>query len=80
MHRVNRESEGESSGIPHLAKNERDVGYPSLVREPGAVPLRLTLEPLGILLQDVVIRHPRDVVGDHAGHALVGELRLAGNR
>src|ERR1700691_6534917 len=24
MHRMNRESEGKSSGIPHLAKNERD--------------------------------------------------------
>src|ERR1700677_2516775 len=23
-------------GIPHLAKNERDMGHPSLVREPGA--------------------------------------------
>jgi hypothetical protein len=23
-------------GIPHLAKNERDVGHPSLVREPEA--------------------------------------------
>jgi hypothetical protein len=22
-------------GIPHLAKNERDVGHPSLVREPA---------------------------------------------
>ena len=27
--RMNRESEGESSGIPHLAKKERDVGHPS---------------------------------------------------
>jgi len=25
----NRESEGKSGGIPHLAKNERDVGHPS---------------------------------------------------
>jgi hypothetical protein len=24
-------------GIPHLAKNERDMGHPSLVREPGAL-------------------------------------------
>src|ERR1700733_8030509 len=31
---MNRESEGKSSGIPHLAKNERDMGHPSLVREP----------------------------------------------
>src|ERR1700678_1706962 len=30
VHRMNRESEGKSSGIPHLAKNERDVGHPSL--------------------------------------------------
>jgi hypothetical protein len=29
----NRESEGKSSGIPHLAKNERDAGHPSFVRE-----------------------------------------------
>jgi hypothetical protein len=25
VHRINRESEGETSGIPHLAKNERDT-------------------------------------------------------
>ena len=31
---MNRESEGKSSGIPHLAKNERDVGHPYFVREP----------------------------------------------
>jgi hypothetical protein len=37
-------------------------------------------EPVGILLQDVVIRHARDVVGDHAGHTLAGELGLAGSR
>jgi hypothetical protein len=24
---LSRESEGETSGIPHLAKNERDVGH-----------------------------------------------------
>jgi hypothetical protein len=30
---MNRESEGKRSGIPHLAKNERDVGHPSLARE-----------------------------------------------
>jgi hypothetical protein len=36
VHRLNRESEGKSSGIPHLAKNERDVGHPSSVREPEA--------------------------------------------
>src|SRR5271168_2323577 len=32
---MNREPEGKSSRIPHLAKNERDVGHPSSVREPG---------------------------------------------
>src|ERR1700691_338671 len=32
---MNRESEGKSSGIPHLAKNQRDMGHPSLVREQG---------------------------------------------
>jgi hypothetical protein len=35
VHRVNRQSEGKTSGIPHLAKNERDVGHPSFVVEPG---------------------------------------------
>jgi hypothetical protein len=30
VHRMNRESEGQSVGIPHLAKNERDVGHPSV--------------------------------------------------
>ncbi len=39
--RVHRESEGKSSGIPHLAKNERDVGHPSFVREPVARPTKL---------------------------------------
>jgi hypothetical protein len=37
MPRAHRESDGKSSGIPHLAKNERDVGHPSFVREPGAL-------------------------------------------
>ena len=34
-HRVNRESEGKSRGIPHLAKNERDVGHPAFARPPN---------------------------------------------
>jgi hypothetical protein len=38
--RMNRESEGKSSGIPHLAKNERDVGHPPFVRE--RKPMRLS--------------------------------------
>jgi hypothetical protein len=33
VRRMNREPEGKSSGIPHLAKNERDMGHPSLVGE-----------------------------------------------
>src|ERR1700679_3668365 len=32
---MDRKSEGKSSGIPHLAKNERDMAHPSFVREPG---------------------------------------------
>ena len=35
-YRMNRESEGRCCGIPHLAKNERDVGHPALAREPEA--------------------------------------------
>jgi hypothetical protein len=35
-HRMNRESEGKVSGIPHLAKNERDMGHPSFARERGS--------------------------------------------
>jgi hypothetical protein len=31
--RVNRELAGERSGIPHLAKNERDMGHPLAVRK-----------------------------------------------
>jgi hypothetical protein len=38
VHRMNRESEGRCSGIPHLAENERDVGHPSFVREREADP------------------------------------------
>jgi hypothetical protein len=30
VRRLNRESEGNRSGIPHRAKNERDVGHPSI--------------------------------------------------
>jgi hypothetical protein len=30
---MNRKLEGKSSGIPHLAKNERDMGHPSVMRE-----------------------------------------------
>ncbi len=33
--RMNQESEGGCSGIPHLAKNQRDVGHPAFVKEPG---------------------------------------------
>ncbi len=36
--RMRRESEGKSSGIPYLAKNERDMGHPSLVAGAGARP------------------------------------------
>jgi hypothetical protein len=32
VRRFSRESEGKSIGIPHLAKNERDMGHPSFVR------------------------------------------------
>jgi hypothetical protein len=38
-------------GIPHLAKNERDMGHPSLVREPGA-PL-ITAVCLGLYCFDL---------------------------
>jgi hypothetical protein len=31
VYRMNRELEGKSSGIPHLAKNKRDMGHPSFV-------------------------------------------------
>jgi hypothetical protein len=31
---MKRESEGKNIGIPHLAKNERDMGHPSFVEEP----------------------------------------------
>ena len=31
---------GQHRGIPHLAKNERDVGHPASVREPDATPRR----------------------------------------
>jgi hypothetical protein len=37
---MDQESAGKSSGIPHLAKNQRDVGHPSFVREPE--PIRLS--------------------------------------
>jgi hypothetical protein len=42
---MNRESEGKSSGIPHLAKNERDMGHPSFVRE-LETRQRLFLQPI----------------------------------
>ena len=36
VYRVNLQLEGRSRGIPHLAKNERDVGHPAFVREQEA--------------------------------------------
>jgi hypothetical protein len=39
---VNLQSEGRCSGIPHLAKNERDVGHPAFVREPEGDPSLLS--------------------------------------
>jgi hypothetical protein len=33
IYRMNRESEGDTRGIPYLAKNERDMGHPSFVWE-----------------------------------------------
>ena len=53
---------------------------PSVNEDPSQRQDLLTLGPVGILLQDVVIRHPGDVVRDHAGHTLFSNLRLAGNR
>ena len=38
---MNRESQGGSIGIPHLAKNERDMGHPSFGREPEAEQCKL---------------------------------------
>jgi hypothetical protein len=35
VHRMNPESEGRCTGIPHLAKNERDMGHPAFVKAPG---------------------------------------------
>jgi hypothetical protein len=37
---MNRESERKSSGIPYLAKNQRDMAHPSFAREPE--PMRLS--------------------------------------
>ena len=65
--------------LPRLTPFNSSRGQISPPRS-GQNHLSLAFEPVGILLQDVVIRHPRDVVGDHAGHALAGELGLAGNR
>ena len=36
VRRMNRESEGRYSGVPHLAKPERDMGHPAFVKEPGS--------------------------------------------
>ena len=47
---MDRESEGKSSGIPHLAKHERDVGHPSFVREREADPAEFSID-LGIAWQ-----------------------------
>ena len=60
VHRMNRKSEGKSSHIPHLAKNERDMGHPSVVREREADPsvLKQTLLVPALLLSQVsVIPH-----------------------
>src|ERR1700722_9128653 len=45
--RVDRESEGKNSGLPPLAKNERDMGHPSFVTGREAEPRVLTTGPIG---------------------------------
>ena len=51
VHRMNRKSEGRCSGIPHLAKNERDMGHPASVRDEGTRP-KPFLVPLGCRERD----------------------------
>ena len=45
MHRMNRESKGRCIGIPHLAKNERDVGHPAFVRESAVLTQHFAVQP-----------------------------------
>jgi hypothetical protein len=40
---MNRESEGRYSGIPHIAKYERDVGHPSFGEGTGLRPYTFVL-------------------------------------
>src|ERR1700689_5239990 len=47
---MNRESEGKNCGIPHLAKNERDMGHPSFVREPEPIRFILVFMYYGTLV------------------------------
>jgi hypothetical protein len=48
--KMNRESEVKSSGIPYLAKNERDMGHPSLVR--GRDPRGLSFQSYWLHVRD----------------------------
>jgi hypothetical protein len=41
---------------------------------------RLSIHPFGILQQDVIIRHPSDIVGDHPRYPLARYLRLVSRR
>ncbi len=42
--------------------------------------LSSVLNPLRMLQQNVLIRHPGDIIGDHPRHALAADLRLVSRR
>jgi hypothetical protein len=59
-HRANRELEGKSSGIPHLAKNQRDMGHPSFVadvRESDGAFFRSLFSPCGFSSEPNTLLH-----------------------
>src|ERR1700677_4093714 len=70
---MNRKSERKSSGIPHLAKNERDVGHPSFVRERGTIPFRCfaVLDQCGVFQGEIVPRDCSQLRRHHESVAIV---------
>ena len=76
LHRMNRELEGRYSETAHLAKNERDVGHPTLVEEPEV----RTVKPCTWSLRFIIRRwhsgSPRLILTGFmgAGKSTVGEI------
>src|ERR1700691_3173355 len=78
---MNRESEGGSSGIPHLAKNERDVGHPSLCEGTRAYqaeyPSFPSIDCATYLVPDIGATNPENHIPGDVGGVVGNALQSA---